>query len=76
MPTPVDIEQALAAAGVDSQCPRCGSTSWLGSTEFASLRLSLHPGGEHSTDSLPAIAVVCQTCGYIALHSPMVLGLA
>lgn len=76
MPLPGEIEQALAAAGVDKQCPRCAGTSWLGSTEFASLRLSAHPGGERSTDSLPAIAVICERCGFISLHSPMVLGLA
>ncbi len=75
MPRPDDIEQAVAAAGIDETCPRCNKTDWLGATEFVSLRLAPDPGGIRSSDSLPAIAVICQGCGFISMHSPMVLGL-
>ncbi len=75
MPKPEEIESAVAAAGIDKPCPRCGETHWLGATKYVSLRLSTDPGGKRSSDSLPAIAVVCQGCGFISLHSPMVLGL-
>ena len=76
MPRVDDIENAVASAGIDEACPRCRKTDWLGATEFISLRLSSDPGGERSSDSLPAIALICQGCGFISLHSPMVLGLA
>lgn len=76
MPTPEDIQAALTTAGIGNECPRCGNADWMGATLFVNLRLSTDPGGERSSDSLPALAVVCQVCGFISLHSPMVLGLA
>jgi len=75
MPSPANLQQAIDAAGINQPCARCGAAEWLGMTEFVSLRLSSDPGGQHSSDSLPAVAVVCQGCGFISLHSPMVLGL-
>jgi hypothetical protein len=76
MPTPDEIETAMGSAGIGDECPRCERHDWMGATLFVNLRLSSDPGGEQSTDSLPALAVVCQGCGFISLHSPMVLGLA
>lgn len=76
MPTPEDIERAMAAAGIADDCPRCTRTSWIGATHFVNLRLSTMAGGEQSSDSLPTLAVVCQGCGFVSLHSPMMLGLA
>ncbi len=75
MPKAEDIDLAVATAGIRDECPRCGRTDWLGTTEYVTLRLATDPGGQNSSDSLPAIALVCQGCGYICLHSPMVLGL-
>jgi hypothetical protein len=75
MPTPEEIENAVASVEIHEDCPRCGKTAWTGATEFVSLRLSTDAGGENSSDSLPAVALICQGCGFISLHSPMVLGL-
>jgi len=67
------LVHALTAKGVNRPCPRCGNAKFsvVGETNIP---LQEDPnvfsiGGP----SIPAIIVVCDSCGYITQHATMVL---
>lgn len=69
------VIRALKQRGVNLPCPRCGQASFTAMTLMTSLNLQnmvngLQLGGE----SIPCVAVMCNHCGYIALHNLMILG--
>lgn len=72
------IEKVFAERGVTLRCPRCGNgefvivndgyvTHVIQPPDFSPIALQ----GQH----IPSVATVCQKCGFISLHSLIVLGL-
>jgi len=67
--TPQQVTDALAARQVSTQCPRCTTPEAFDVAEGL-VHLN-HVGGQN----LRTAALVCRRCGYLSLHSLVVLGL-
>jgi predicted nucleic-acid-binding Zn-ribbon protein len=68
------IVAAFEAKGVKLRCPMCNSAEWVLAENYTPLALQdMTTGLVIGGPSIPAIAVVCKTCGYISLHSSKVL---
>jgi hypothetical protein len=74
------IMTALREREVSEPCPRCKNDSWAVVPQFLGIRLSpvvtqLSTVLEGYT-TFPSVGLVCQRCGFLALHSVQLLGLA
>jgi hypothetical protein len=67
--TPQQVTEALAVRQVSTQCSRCSTPEAFDVVE--GLVYTEVVGGQN----VPAAALVCRRCGYLALHSLDVLGL-
>ncbi|MFW6776052.1 hypothetical protein ACOACO_17345 [Nocardioides sp. CPCC 205120] len=66
---------ALEAKGALGPCDRCNTNTWLMLEEYAALSFTDSSKAPEFNESIvPAVALVCQNCGYILLHSTHVLG--
>jgi hypothetical protein len=64
--------EALQAAGVHDECPRCGGMKWLRMPGYLQLILSNQPAPTTSIfdgfNALPCVAWVCGQCGFLSTH--------
>lgn len=76
-PTPnSDVIQALKDKGVDQACPRCGGRAFE-VLDTTNIGIEHGKRGFYQTEQvLPVAIIVCTNCGFVALHSLGVLGLA
>lgn len=60
-----------------SNCPRCGNNSFSLVDGYFNLAIQGQPAGnvQIGGPSVPTIALVCDSCGYISLHALGALGL-
>jgi hypothetical protein len=70
-----DVAKALQSR-IKGPCPMCGQSTWGTDDGVIPLHVSsdlseVRIGGP----SIPAVAVVCNHCGFVALHAAMKLGL-
>ncbi len=68
------IIEALGAKRKNNVCPVCSANSWILAENFIPLSLQdVSSGLVIGGPSIPAIALVCKNCGYIAMHASKVL---
>jgi len=72
------IEDAFEKRGVTLRCPRCGNGNFVIVTEGYVTHVIQPPDfspiaiqGTH----IPSVATVCDKCGFVSLHSLIILGL-
>ena len=63
---------ALTRAGADRPCPRCGHEDFQLLDGYISLPVQARIGDGPSA-SVPAVATVCDRCGYLSQHVANVL---
>jgi ribosomal protein S27AE len=69
------IVKMLQERGVSTKCPRCGNNTWTLMPGFFILPFQKDVKGYViGGPTVPAIAVICNKCGYISQHSAGVLG--
>lgn len=71
-----EIIRRLTEKGAVLPCPRCGTKSFNIIDGYFVHPLQEEPGGiVIGGQSVPAVAVVCANCGYLAQHALGALGL-
>ena len=75
-----DVLEWFKSQGVQGKCPACGKKRWsIGGIVSASVANAL--GGDSTgmssmhAESVPAVATICNDCGYVMLFSAMMMGL-
>ena len=68
------ILEALRQKRTRQECPACGQREWVLGDHYTPLALhdmsaAIVVGGPQ----IPTVAVVCKNCGYVSLHSTLVL---
>lgn len=72
-----DKIRAALSERTHGTCPMCGTRNWMVLGAYSSINAQANPrhmvigGGKH----LPAVSAICSHCGFIALHSAVILGL-
>ena len=71
------IVEALARAGANRPCPRCGNLEFTLLSGYEHVPIAKKLGGTLTVtrDVVPSILTVCERCGYLSAHALGALGL-
>jgi hypothetical protein len=70
-----EIAAALDAHGAKQPCPRCDTNTWVLLDGFLNHSGTDKPGTVVlGGTTIPTIALICRNCGFLSLHSAVILG--
>jgi hypothetical protein len=69
------LKAALDRKGTANKCSVCGHANWAAGDTRLLLGALSDDGSLLMGQGLPAVAIVCNHCGFIRLHSSAVLGI-
>jgi len=68
------ILEALKKKKVPRKCPACEGTEWTLGEQYTPLALNdMSAGLVVGGPTIPTVALVCKNCGYVSLHSTLIL---
>ena len=68
--------QAIRAAGVKEECPRCDGRDWqVLEGDYAFIKLTTDPT-QSGVPGVPVAVAICKACGFVAMHAVSALDVA